>query len=172
METDFHCRVGALLQRLLPDACVLCGDAGSTGLALCAGCRDELPWVDTARCAQCGVPLPAAEHRCGPCRLRPPPFEGVLAPFRYAPPLDRLIQELKFSGRLAHARLLGSLLAGHATATAPVPDLLLPVPLHPARERLGVRVEQQLVMVESVAVLRIVRTVYPVSVELTRPDVG
>ena len=53
--------------------------------------------------------------------------------FRYRPPVDRLIQSLKFEGRLARARLLGDLLAA---AMGPDPQrLLLPVPLHPARLR-------------------------------------
>jgi ComF family protein len=37
---------------------------------------------------------------------------------------------------LSHARLLGELLAGHlATLVGPRPELLLPVPLHPRRQR-------------------------------------
>jgi len=50
--------------------------------------------------------------------------------------VSHLIRELKFRGRLANARLLGDLMAGAlAASAAPPPDLIVPVPLHPARQR-------------------------------------
>jgi predicted amidophosphoribosyltransferase len=59
----------------------------------------------------------------------------VLAPLRYAFPVDRAIGALKFHGRLEHGRLLGELLAGWLAARAPelAGGVLLPMPLHPAR---------------------------------------
>jgi ComF family protein len=58
------------------------------------------------------------------------------APYRYAAPLDRLIPALKFGGKLAHARLLGELLAEELAASgARRPELILPVPLHARRLR-------------------------------------
>lgn len=52
----------------------------------------------------------------------------------YAPPLDRLIQQLKFNQKLHLARLLGKLMAKDIQEQALVlPDLLLPVPLHKQR---------------------------------------
>ncbi|CAK0757905.1 competence protein ComFC [Gammaproteobacteria bacterium] len=58
------------------------------------------------------------------------------AAFTYEPPIDHLIITLKFHSRLAHARLLGELLADHLAAREdPLPELILPVPLHPTRLR-------------------------------------
>jgi len=52
----------------------------------------------------------------------------------YAPPLDRLIQQLKFNQKLHLARLLGTLMARDIRQQAlTLPDLLLPVPLHKQR---------------------------------------
>jgi ComF family protein len=71
---------------------------------------------------------------CGRCLNKPPPFERVLAPYRYDAALRHLIGALKFDGRFAHARLLGDLLAKFVqTHVDARPDLILPVPLHPAR---------------------------------------
>jgi len=72
---------------------------------------------------------------CGRCGDRPP-FAATRAAYLYAPPLDRLVQELKFAGRLGHARLLGELLAAHLQAVGtPPPEMVIPVPLHPRRLR-------------------------------------
>ncbi|NIR60176.1 MAG: ComF family protein [Gammaproteobacteria bacterium] len=80
--------------------------------------------------------MPEAPHAalCGRCLRRPPPFERALAVFRYASPLDELVKALKFHGRLAHARLLGELLAAAAAGLpGPLPQGLIPVPLHRTR---------------------------------------
>lgn len=57
-------------------------------------------------------------------------------PFRYAYPLDHLVRDLKYHGRLAYGRVLGTLLADFLAAEdLPRPDVLIPVPLFPARHR-------------------------------------
>lgn len=124
---------------LLPPVCVLCGAAGAQGQDLCSPCRQALPWSQSG-CARCGLPLTglaAREALCGQCQTRPPAFERCLAPFRYEPPLDRLLQRLKFQGRLEQARLLGSLMADWLLDAVgeSAPDHLIPVPLHAARLR-------------------------------------
>ncbi|WP_297528638.1 ComF family protein [Thiohalobacter sp.] len=119
-------------QHLLPPVCCLCGGPGEAGRDLCAACRRELPRPDPG-CRICAAPMAAGDLVCGRCQRQRPAFDGVQALFRYGPPVDRLIQMLKFERRLAHARLLGDLLAA---AMGPDPQrLLLPVPLHPARMR-------------------------------------
>ena len=121
---------------LFPPHCLLCGGPGDTPRDLCRHCHDALPRL-TACCPVCALPLAeeAAGRPCGRCR-RPPPFAATRAAFRYAPPLDRLVLDMKFAGRLAPARLLGGLLAEHlARGSGPGPEMLLPVPLHPRRLR-------------------------------------
>ncbi|MFZ5491408.1 MAG: ComF family protein [Pseudomonadota bacterium] len=123
-----------LLAFLLPPQCTLCGAAGDDRLALCAGCHRDLPWLGTA-CLRCAEPLPVAGV-CGRCLRRSPPQDAAHAAFRYAPPLDRLMQRLKFGRGLGLARLLGALLSQAATDHAwPRPQALIPVPLHDARLR-------------------------------------
>ncbi|WP_338055823.1 ComF family protein [Sulfurivermis fontis] len=59
-----------------------------------------------------------------------------MAPLLYRPPLDWLIQGFKFNQRLPPGRLLGQLLAQHlAGQIITPPELIVPVPLHPARLR-------------------------------------
>lgn len=120
------------LKRRIPHTCLLCGgNAGSD--RLCSGCADDLPWHRMTQCPQCALPT-ADGHLCGACLKRPPAFDRIRSALSYRFPVDQLIQRLKYNGRLAAAPVLGDLLAHHV-ASAPRPDLLIPMPLHPSRIR-------------------------------------
>jgi ComF family protein len=76
--------------------------------------------------------------RCGACLAHPPPFVGAVAAIAYAYPADRLIQRLKYGGRLALAVPLADLLAASVLdrlPSQPLPDALVPVPLSAPRQR-------------------------------------
>jgi ComF family protein len=120
------------LARLYPPTCLLCRAAGAAGLDLCAGCAGDLPSIAIG-CDRCGVPLPQP-GTCGRCLQHPPPVARIITPFRYQPPLDALIKGFKFTGRLSSGRLLRELLL-RALLHRPLdlPDLIVPVPLHPRR---------------------------------------
>jgi len=126
------------LQSLLfPSHCRLCGDATGTPLRLCPRCLADSPWISQA-CTQCSLPLPtgAADSRCGRCQQRPPAFDATTALFHYQPPVDYLIKQLKFANELAMIPLLSALLSERlSTRHAPLPALLVPVPLHHTRLR-------------------------------------
>lgn len=122
-----------LQDALFPPRCALCGAAGTAGRDLCPGCHADLPWLHHT-CDLCALPLPTGADRCPACIQGPPAYDRVITPFRYAPPLDYLIQRLKFHQDLALGRLLGQLLAEHlASLPGPRPAAILPVPLHPRR---------------------------------------
>jgi ComF family protein len=125
-----------ILSRSLTASCQLCGSLQVSGnLDLCPACYEGLPWLPTA-CPRCANPLPATGNAlCGQCQQAPPAFDNSLALFRYEPPLDRLIQDLKFHGQLSHARLLGTLMANHLGQWQHEIDCIIPVPLHPRRLR-------------------------------------
>jgi len=101
-----------LAATLFPPRCCLCGFPGaSLDLDLCAFCHADFPWEEWH------VP-------------------GVVVAMRYAPPADELIRDLKYRGITPNARVLGVLLAQAVQQRgAPLPRLLVPVPLHDARLR-------------------------------------
>lgn len=119
--------------------CLLC-DEPSAGDPLCSACEADLPWLD-ARCTVCAVPLPVRGLVCGECLKRPPAYDHVEVPWRFAFPVDTLITRFKHQAHWPFGRLLGERLAHHlhhAYADGlSRPDLLLPVPL--ARRRLRQR---------------------------------
>lgn len=120
------------LRRQAPGACLLCGGA-VRGAALCPGCAADLPRPAGSACAVCAEPLPAPGV-CGRCLQAPPAFDDARAACLYRFPVDVLVQRLKYGAELACADALGELLAD-AAADWPRPDLLVPMPLHPARLR-------------------------------------
>ena len=62
-------------------------------------------------------------------------FDACVAPFRYAFPVDRMIQGLKYRGDLTYGRILGELLARHLSHRQTRPELVIPVPLGYVRYR-------------------------------------
>lgn len=120
---------------LFPPRCVLCDAKGDGGHDICTGCLNDLPTLGPA-CRRCGLPLPDAPANtlCGTCLNSSPAFDRTLALYQYAPPVDYMIQQLKFAGRLYFAPVLGALLARHI-ASHISPACLMPVPLHRSRLR-------------------------------------
>ena len=81
-------------------------------------------------------PSSADVIRCGLCQQKPPPFDLSNIPFLYTGYLPHLITGFKFRNKLNHGRLLSQMLVEHLVQTrSERPDLILPVPLHPQRQR-------------------------------------
>lgn len=127
---------------LLPNTCVLCGNAAKRDLDLCVACEQELPWL-THACVSCALPLSkevSVGRQCGTCLQQNLPFSSVLALFQYQSPVDRLITGLKFHQRLVYAKLLSELLERRLAVryqSKPMPECVIPMPLH--RDRLRER---------------------------------
>jgi len=131
-------RVAGLAGRALPQHCELCV-ARTDGSLLCGACAAGLPRI-AAACSVCA--LPAADGAvCGSCLRDPPPFQATIAPLVYAFPTDRLLQRIKYGGRLALADWAGATLAaavrGALAARKPAdcPDRIVALPLSEPRQR-------------------------------------
>jgi len=142
---------GALLDLVFPPFCPVCRAAlqEDRRYPLCGACWAALPRIAPPWCRRCGQPMaafpPAGVPRdgteagplCGPCRRRPPAFAYARAALRYEDTAREALHALKFGGHRALAAPLAdvvvSVLAGRWPAGPP--DVVLPVPLHPRRER-------------------------------------
>jgi ComF family protein len=81
--------------------------------------------------------VPTAEI-CGACLAKPPAFTRTIAALRYTFPIDALIHTLKYQSNLAIAPILANLLITRLKglkATERMPDIIIPMPLHPVRLR-------------------------------------
>jgi ComF family protein len=117
---------------LLPQDCFLCGQAENRE-PLCPSCRNALPRLAGSLCPVCAAPTPDG-NTCGACLKDPPRFDATISIFRYAFPVDKLIQALKYQHRLALAKMFADvLLAG------PVPNAAAIVPLPLSLQRLRQR---------------------------------
>jgi ComF family protein len=74
----------------------------------------------------------SSDVECGACIADPPHYDASCAAFVYAYPVDALIQALKYGGQLALAGLFAHKLHQRIGEAAGV-DLIVPLPLHPAR---------------------------------------
>jgi ComF family protein len=126
---------------LLPPRCLLCHGAASTrGRDLCGPCETELPWL-VAPCARCGLPRGPLETAasldagCARCRGSWQSHAACHAPLLYEFPLNEVLHALKYHGALAHARVLGTLLAESVmrAGVAGGVESVVPMPLHTSR---------------------------------------
>jgi ComF family protein len=125
----------ARLPSALPSSCALCGASGNE--PICLGCHAQFFGVRALRCAQCAIPLPAAEAGgvsiCGDCLKRRPAFDATIVAADYVPPIDQLVLALKFGSRLAlaplFARMLRDALLHEHPQEIALPTLLSAVPL-------------------------------------------
>jgi ComF family protein len=119
MPLDFCDDCNSLLQR--------CAYVDRSGLltSLCLLCGDEL--------------IGCADSLCDHCQGTRAAFTRIVVPYRYAFPLDKLVQSLKYHEQRTLGRVFGSLLAQAVRQATPrgidLPTHLVPVPLHPARYR-------------------------------------
>jgi ComF family protein len=115
---------------LLPQDCFLCGQPESPA-PLCPSCRDSLLRLTEPCCPTCAAPTPLGSI-CGACLKQPPHFDATIALYRYAFPVDKLVQALKYAHRLALVEVFAeAMLAG----TQPSADAIVPLPLSLPRLR-------------------------------------
>ena len=125
---------------LFPGRCCLCDGPGIDGMDICTTCVGDLTENANA-CERCGFPLPAGQPGtatiCGRCLASRVSFDRTVSPYLYGYPVDYIVHALKFSGEQKYARLMGDLLARaiRRRHVEPLPQLLLPVPLHGERFR-------------------------------------
>jgi ComF family protein len=140
---------------LFPSSCVLCSRCllRLTRVPICDFCCTQLPPQTGVLCACCGEDLgirnlsiapdsdhPDSQPLCQPCRLAAPAFVKAVAYGGYHGELRSLVHLLKYEGMQPVARRLGRLLADSLEAFASSADtprqmLVIPVPMHPVKQR-------------------------------------
>jgi ComF family protein len=123
----------ALLRRV-PSQCAVCRAWPSR--PVCDACIARFA-PPAERCATCALPVAAGTAHCIDCRRQPPPLDGCIAACAYSWPWPGLIGDFKFRGEPGWAAPLATLMrsAPWAEPALERADLVLPMPLSPARLR-------------------------------------
>lgn len=140
-----------MLDLVFPPFCPVCRAALEEDRRdpLCGACWSALPRIAPPWCRCCGQPMrafpSAASPRdaaetgplCGACRRRTPAFAYARAALRYEDTAREALHAFKFGGHRALAVPLADVVVDVLAERWPAgpPDVLVPVPLHPRRER-------------------------------------
>ena len=127
----------SLINTLIFSNCILCdATSGNSSVPLCLACSHDLPYKGHS-CHQCGIPLVnKSNFICGKCLTTHSQINTTFSLFHYKPPIDHLLKQLKFHQKLLYAHIMGNMMADAVINNAiPLPDALLPVPLHINRIR-------------------------------------
>ena len=133
--------VRGLVSLFYPPLCVACSADVEPGQYLCASCDEKAPRIKPPFCATCSEPFVGAisgSFSCANCAHRVLRFDAAVAAYRSRGLVRRLVHEFKYNRQL-HLR---HPIAHWLCETINDPrlsgrhfDLIVPVPLHPARER-------------------------------------
>jgi ComF family protein len=134
-------RLPGLLDLVFPRTCIRCGALirGREGAFTCAACRAGYPLIRDPFCAVCGAPFHgvlAAPGCCEQCRAEPPRFERARSLFLYRGTGARLVHALKYErATWLESEITDLLRADPQWRAALGGAALIPVPLHPRKER-------------------------------------
>jgi ComF family protein len=124
-----------------PPHCVICAADVEPDLYLCDSCSEKTPRIHAPFCATCSEPFSGAitdTFTCANCAHRSLHFEAAVAAYRSRGIVRRLVHQFKYGHQqhLRHpiAKWLGETL-GDPRLRGRHFDAIVPVPLHPARER-------------------------------------
>ena len=112
-----------------------CGGCRRPGELICAECRMRAIPIDWPMCLRCGRRMAQTVERCWSCRHNATPMDQVHAAFLYTEPISTIIHQMKYKGAFALAAPLVELMLRHPVQWHNPPELLVPVPLHPVRQR-------------------------------------
>ena len=121
------------LDFLFPPRCVGCRRVGTW---LCAECLGKIPRVEPPFCSRCGGAVQAKAHGlCVRCRTSPLRIDCTRSVVYFEGVLREAVHQFKYNGRTVLAEPLGELMAAYLLQHPMPADVLVPVPLHPARLR-------------------------------------
>jgi ComF family protein len=128
----FRYLTSALMDIVFPPVCASCKSLG--GL-LCSDCKNEIKWVVEPVCSICGRPQINLSDICSACQQTPHGMEQIRTAAYYLGPVAEVIKVFKYEGYFGLDQPLGEImLAAWPRWQQPV-ELVIPVPLHAARQR-------------------------------------
>jgi ComF family protein len=131
----------ALSSLFYPPLCVVCSSNIDGHEYLCESCRGRAPRITPPFCAKCSEPFSGAitqTFSCANCEHRTLHFDAAVAAYRSRGLVRKLVHDFKY-GRQRHLRHPLAEWLREAMRDPRLQaqrfDLIVPVPLHPTRER-------------------------------------
>lgn len=135
MKPYLHLVVEGLLDLVYPTKCVVCEEFGPS--YLCSSCLSSIEPVPEPYCLTCGHTL--SGKQCQNCTGRIRSFSVARAAGKYEGTLREAIHKFKYDGARMLAKPLADLMFEYLSVHTDIPwrkaDFIVPVPIHPARER-------------------------------------
>ena len=122
---------GSFIDLLYPPQCGGCQTAGSLW---CDACRAAIEPIKPPWCEKCGEPF-VTDRLCANCRTHPLQIEKIRSVALFEGVLRQAIHRFKDERLAGLAEPFGEMLADYWRGELLTADWLIPVPLHPSRER-------------------------------------
>ena len=133
--------VQSVLSLFYPPVCEGCGESVGSNQYICGDCQARAPRIVAPFCGKCSEPFFGAitdTFACSNCADRTLHFDAAVAAYRARGIVRRLIHEFKYHDRPYLRHVIGEWLAtsfADGRLKASGFDVIVPVPLHRARER-------------------------------------
>ncbi len=111
-----------------------CGGCQTAGSLWCAACRAATQPIEPPWCEKCGEPF-VTDRLCSNCRAHPLVIEQIRSVVLFDGVLRQAIHRFKYERLSSLAEPFGEMLADYWQTVQLAADWLIPVPLHPSRER-------------------------------------
>jgi competence protein ComFC len=131
----------AIASLLYPPVCTICAAGVVGGEYLCEECEAKTTRIVPPFCAACSEPFPGAitgEFTCANCAHRELHFNAAVAVYRSRGIVRRVIHDFKYGHQIHLRHVVARWLCQALDDVRLVGrhfDVVVPVPLHPARER-------------------------------------
>lgn len=124
----------SVLDLLFPPQCVVCKAPKQW---LCQSCYNKIALIVPPICQHCGTPIPGPSSICAQCRHNPLQFiDGIRSASYFEDnPIRPAIHFLKYRNHKAVVTALANILVQAYQRYGLAADVIVPVPLHPARLR-------------------------------------
>jgi competence protein ComFC len=125
---------------LYPEICQLCGAARATPAEgyVCGACRSKVRFVEPPFCQRCGRPYEGeitTPFECSNCREMELYFQSARSAVVARDPVLEVIHRYKYQRALWFEPFLADLLIRAASPAIAGAQMIVPVPLYPAKER-------------------------------------
>ena len=151
------------LDWIYPPACLGCGEPG---YRICVKCLSTMTYIEGDLCAICGRPKDSQRPLCQRCARQSPVFSGFRSLTWYEGLARECVHALKYERNLSLGDLFGAQMTALLRQAGWGIDLVVPVPLSPAREK--DRGYNQATLLARPVALRLEKPIKPFALKRTR----